>query len=142
MDRLIDFSLSYAGENADDHQLEFYDAAQALIGFERSIALTTHLALNGKIITQAPSLSGARIIVTPPIAGSWEIVAAVIVGSATAAYKLGTAPRDTPLGHLVSSLYDYAIKRTLGFPVSYDETLGVQYDAARRQTDAIGDITP
>jgi hypothetical protein len=141
MAHLIDFSLSYAGETADNHQLDFYDAAQALIGFERSIALTTHLAINGKIITQAPSLKGAKIVVTPPVAGSWEIAAAIL-STGTIMYKLGTAPRDTPLGHLVSSLYDYAVRRTLGFPVNYDETLGAHYESAKRQTELIGEITP
>lgn len=141
MAHLVDFSLSYSGEDADGHALDFYDAAQALIGFERSIALTTHLALNGKIITQAPSLRGARIVVMPPAAGSWEIVASVILGSATAAYMLGTAPRETPLGHLVSSLYDYAVRRTLGFSVNYDQTLGAQYEETRRQSQ-VGEITP
>jgi hypothetical protein len=146
--QLINLSLSYSGETAENHQLDFYDAAQALIGFERSIALTAHLAINGTIITQAPSLKGAKIVVAPPIAGSWEIVATIISASGgtaavgAALYKLGTAPRDTPLGHLISSLYDYAVRRTLGFPVDYNQTLGAQYEASRRQTDEIAAITP
>jgi hypothetical protein len=139
---IVTFSLSYAGEDADNHKLDFYDAAQALIGFERSIALTTHLAINGKIITQAPSLSGARIIAAPPIAGSWEILAAVVAGTATAAYKLGTAPKDTPLGHLVSSLYDYAVRRALGFPVDYSQTLAARYDEANFEARPNDRLTP
>ena len=113
MAHLINLTFSYSGEDAENHQLDFYDTAQALIGFERSLALTTHLVLNGKIITQAPSLRGAKIFVIPPAAGSWEIVAGIFTaGTGTALYKLATAPRDTPLGHFVSSIYEYVIQRT------------------------------
>jgi hypothetical protein len=141
MVHLLNLSLSYTGNDAEEHQLDFYDAAQALIGFERSLALTTHLALNGSIITQAPSLKGAKIFVVPPEAGSWTIAAAIVTGVSTAAYMLGTAPRDTPVGHLVSSLYDYVIRRTLGFPVDYDKSLAAQFAELGRQGADVKEIT-
>jgi|GEM_PF-654181 len=129
----IEFELSYAGNDADNHELDFYDAAEALIGFQRSLALTTHLILNGEIITQAPSLKGAEIMVRPPKTGSWTILAfiswtGIVGGGLGALYKLGTAPRGTPLGNLVSSVYDYLISESLGFHVDYDKTLGQQYE--------------
>ncbi len=120
MKSVIRFRLSYMGDDADNHQIDFYDVSHALIGFQRSLALTTHLVLNGEIITQAPSLKGAKIFATPAKAGSWEIVATVLAGI----YAIGTAPKDTPLGHIVHSVYDYVISQTLGINVDYDKTIG------------------
>jgi hypothetical protein len=62
----VRFSLVFEGEEADTNRLDFYDAADALTGFQRSLALTTHLMLNGEIIVQAPSLRGARIYLDVP----------------------------------------------------------------------------
>lgn len=123
----MEIKLKFDGASADDHQLDFYDAAQAMIGFQRSLALTTHLVVNGKIITQAPALKGAKIFVEPPKAGSFEVLATlVVVGGAL--YKLGTAPKDTPIGHLVFSVYDFAIKRLCGVNVDYEKSISQQVD--------------
>jgi hypothetical protein len=73
----LEIELSYIGAEADEHELDFYDASVALIGFQRSLAITTHLILNGEVITQAPALKGARILALPPEEGSWKIKAAV-----------------------------------------------------------------
>jgi len=132
----IEVKLSYSGGFADKQQIDFYDVGQALIGFQRSLALTTHLILNGEIITQAPSLKGAHIFALPPEKGSWEFKA-TIVAAAAAIYALGTAPRDTPIGHLIWSAYDYAISEALGVHVDYDETLGQQYEKMRKRESAI-----
>jgi hypothetical protein len=128
----VKFSLSFEGNEADDNQLDFYDAADALTGFQRSLALTTHLILNGEIITQAPALKGARILIKSPEQGSWKVVTTVGMIMA-GAHQLGTAPRDTVLGNLVTSAYDYVINETLGFHVDFDSTLGQQYEDLQRQ---------
>lgn len=125
------FTLSFDGNEADNHQLDFYDAAQAMIGFQRSLAITTHLILNGEVITQAPSLKNAQILSTPPQNGSWEIVATII----GAAFALGTASRETPIGHLIHSAYDYVICETLGFHIDYSQTIGQQYERIRVADD-------
>ncbi len=128
----MDVLLKYEGKLADDHELDFYDAARALAGFQRSLALTTHLVLNGEIITQAPSLKNARIIVTTPQPWSWEVIASIIGG----AWVLGTATKDSPLGHLLYSVYDYVVSQALGFPVDYNKSLYQQYkqELKRRQS--------
>lgn len=123
MSAIANFTLSFEGGLAEDSRLDFYDLAQAIEGFQRSLALTTHLALNGEIITQAPSLKGANIIVHPAEIGSWKMTATILTGL----YFATTAPADTPLGHFVGSLYDYAVSQTLGFHVDYEETLWKQY---------------
>jgi hypothetical protein len=118
------FTLSYSGENSDARQIDFYDVAYALVGFQRSLALTTHLVLNGEIITQAPSLKGAQVLAQPPDAGSWKITAVIMTGL----WTIGTAPKDSPVGNLVSSVYDYVISESLGFHVDYGKTLGQQIE--------------
>lgn len=66
----LSFTLSYSGDQADDHEIDFYDVAQALVGFQRTIALTAHLVINGEVITQATALKGVRITAVPPEEGS------------------------------------------------------------------------
>jgi len=122
-----EFRLTYSGETADEGVLEFYDASVSLVGFHRSLALTTHLVLNNEIITQAPALKGAQLLVKAPAKGSWEITTVLIL-IASGVYKLGTLKSDTPIGHLISSAYDYVISETLGFRVDYNKTLGQQVE--------------
>lgn len=131
---MINFTLSFDGNNADNHEIDFYDVAQAMIGFQRSLAITTHLVLNGEIITQAPSLKNAKILALPPREGSWEIAAAIVGGL----FVLGTASRrDTAVGHLIHSVYDYIVSETLGFHVNYEESLGQQYERLRHNEDLV-----
>lgn len=128
----IQFELSYTGSSSDAHEIDFYDVSQALIGFQRSLAITTHLVLNDTVITQAPSLKGAQIYALPAEEGSWKIKAGIfIIGTGTAGYHLTTAPNNTPLGHLVYSAYDYVISQSLGFNVDYDKTLGQLYEESK-----------
>ena len=129
----VKFTLSFEGATSDQHLIDLYDVSQALIGFQRSLALTSHLVINDEIITQAPSLKGANILSLPPKEGSWEIVGLVITGVAAAGYKLGTAPKDTPLGHLIFSLYDYVIQESLGIHVDYDKSIGQLYEDNKNQ---------
>jgi hypothetical protein len=119
MDASINFSLSFEGSESDEHRIDFYDVSQALIGFQRSLALTSHLVINGQIITQSPSLKGARIYVKPPEDGSWKVTAVVLAGT----YAVATAPMDTPLGHVIHSAYDYVVSESLGYHVDYDKSL-------------------
>ncbi|MET4689185.1 hypothetical protein [Sinorhizobium fredii] len=136
----LKFALSFEGNDADEHVLDFYDAADALTGFQRSLALTTHLVLHGEIITQAPALRGARILIKSPEAGSWKVITVVTL-LASGAHTLGTAPRDTVLGHLVASTYDYLVNETLGFHVDFDSTLGKQYDELNQRGRIAPQIT-
>jgi hypothetical protein len=138
---IANISLSYSGLLADRSEIDFYDVSQALVGFQRSLALTTHLILNDEIIVQAPSLKGAQILAFPTEQGSWKFAAAIITAG-TIAYQLGTAPRDTPLGHLVSSAYDYVISESLGFHVDYTKTIGQQYEEMQKAKKITPDTPP
>jgi hypothetical protein len=128
----ITFEFKFEGNDSDEHRIDFYDVNQALIGFQRSLALTTHLVLNGKIITQAPSLKGARIYALPSEESSWKMTAAISL-ALTGIYHLGTTPHDTPVGHIIFSMYDYVISESLGFHVDYDKSLGELYEEAKEK---------
>jgi hypothetical protein len=132
----LDITLTFSGKLADANEIDLYDLAQALVGFQRSLALTTHLVLNDEIITQVHALTGAQIIALPPSEGSWKQTARIAV-IAGALYHAGTAPKDTPLGHIISSAYDYVISSTLGFHVDYEKSLGQQYEELKKKIDEI-----
>lgn len=136
----VRFSFSFSGGAADEHALDLYDAAQALLGFQRSLALTTHLVLNGTVITKTPFLKGAKIYGLPPEAGSWRVQAMIVIG-ATGLYNLGTAQSNSPLGHIMYSLYDYVISESLGVHVDYNKSLGVLYEEAQKKKLAIKPVT-
>ena len=122
----LSLSLVFKGDVSDNGMIDFYDASKALSGFERVISLTTHLVLNNEVIVQSPSLRGATIYSTPPTEGSWKSSIAVVLGSSI--LTAGVAPRDSAVGHILVSAYDYVISESLGFHVDFDSTLGQQYE--------------
>lgn len=126
-DDVLNLTISYTGGLASTHRVDFYDIAQALLGFQRSIALTTHLVLNNEIITQAPYLKGATIHALPPIDGSWKLNAIVVFSGI---YGLGTLQNNSPLGHLIFSLYDHVVSESLGVHVDLNKSLGALYREA------------
>lgn len=127
---VIEFDFTFEGNNSDGHRIDFYDVNQALLGFQRSLALTTHLVLNGKIITQAPALKGAKIYALPAEESSWKMTAVVV---ATGLYQLGTLPRDTLIGNVIYSMYDYVVMESLGVHVDYNKSLGQLYEEAKKK---------
>ena len=127
----IEFAIGFYGSDADQHAINFYDAAQALVGFQRSLALVTHFVINNEIITHATALEGAEIYSTPPEGGSWKTTAIVV----TALWTIGTAPKDSQVGHVISSVYDYVVSETLGVHVDYDESLGQTLEKHRAQKE-------
>lgn len=117
---IAEFRLSFEGSIANQSLLNGYDAAVALRGFERSLALTTHAVLNGNIIVQAPALKGAVILLSPPQRGSWEATALVVLGGL---WTLNNVKKDSPIGHLLYSAYDYVIKSATGMTLDYDKPI-------------------
>lgn len=131
---IVGFTLSFSGSLADEQRIEMYDVSQALIGFQRSIALTTHLVLNQEIITHAPALKGAEILALPPTEGSWKINTVVVL---TGLYGLTTLENTSPLGHLVYSLYDYVVSESLGVHVDLNKSLGEIYEEAQKKKQSL-----
>jgi hypothetical protein len=124
----VRFSLSYNGGLADERLIDFYDVAHALVGFQRSLALTTHVLINGTVITQAPSLEGAEIVALPAEDGSWKWIVLVVGGL----FAASQAPQNSLLGHLLTSAYDYVVSETLGFHIDFNKTLGQQYEELKK----------
>lgn len=139
-----ELELSFSGRWADSNAIEFYDVSQAMQGFERVISLTTHLLINGNVITQSPSAKGFRLVALPPEEGSWKLTVALtgMLGSSIVAF--GTAPPDTAFGWLAKSAVEYVIQETLGFTPNFDETLGKQiekYRSAQRGREIHKDLS-
>ena len=132
---MVEFLLSYAGDSAEKHELDFYDVARALIGFQRSLAITTHLILNGQVIVKAPALKNAKIIAMPPEQGSWNIKAKVFIGATLGGILL--APQNTILGHLAYSAYDYIVSESLGVHVDYEKSLGKTYEELKGKHNSL-----
>jgi hypothetical protein len=85
--------------------LDAYDAGLALYGIGRSISIATHYVTTGKLIKQAPSLSGARVLVAPPRAGSFEFATLVDIATSTIASGLAIGVAGNLLTDLVKLLY-------------------------------------
>lgn len=124
--------LSYEGSFADSHLLDFYDFVRAIQGFERSLALTTHLVLNREVITQVTALKGAQILCSPPQAGSFKFPGWIVAASA-ATFALGSLKNDNPLGHIIYSTYEYVVFEATGQKVDYEESLRETYEKAKKQ---------
>lgn len=120
---MLDFVLSYTGGLAEQNEIDFYDAARAMMGFQRSLALVTHLVLNGEIIAQATALKGAQIISSAPEEGSWKVAASVAI----AIFTIGSVGRDSPIGYITTSVFDYVLLNSMGFHVDYNKTFQEQY---------------
>ncbi|MCR9122671.1 MAG: hypothetical protein NXH91_10395 [Phyllobacteriaceae bacterium] len=123
MQQHLTISLSFDGATASNGLIDFYDAQRALHGFQRSLALSAHLARNQEIITQAPSLRNLEIYAFPPEIGSWKFTAVVISGVLGGIHAISTADNETPLGHLIGSIYDYALHQTFGIDLDYEKTI-------------------
>ena len=134
------YTIHFTGARADSHELEFYDAAHALVGFQRSLALVAHLVANGEIITQAPALKNAQIFSLPPEEGGWKTKAAVVFG--TMLGGMAVAPHDLVAGNVATSIYDYVLSESVGVHVDYNKTIGQQIEAARAQYPGTTKLTP
>ncbi len=123
MQEYLRTSIVFDGATAANGIIDFYDVQRALQGFQRTLSLVTHLAINNEIITQSPSLKGAEILAVPPELGSWKFTAVIVSGTLAGGYALGTAGTDTPIGYLVSSLLDYTLNKSFGIELDYEKTI-------------------
>ena len=135
----IEFKFTYH-PRGDSHVLPAYDAAQALYGIARSLSITTHYALNGRVIHQAPSLKNARVLVTPPRAGSFEFIVPIVdlvtsrevVQQVTAGVIVGAGGLA---GKLIYDLTKLIYRRATGQPEK-----NTSDEVARLQREKHGDI--
>lgn len=138
------FDLRYTGGWTSTSSIQYYDVAQALVGFERTISLTAHLLLNGEVITQSPSAKGFQLLALPAQEGSWKWTVGLALTLGQVAHAFGTAPPDTAFGWLTKSAVEYVIQETLGFSPNFEETLGKQisdYRKAHNRTQISKDLS-
>jgi hypothetical protein len=145
MNELVaNLSLEFSGKLAEGNTLDLYDAAQAMLGLHRSLAITTHFILHGEVITQATALKDASILCPAPEAGSW-VSKAVVLGWTTMAasvmYKVSTAPENTSLGHIVMSAYDYVLRSTTGQKLDYEKSIFEMIEEGKRQKMVAPSVT-
>jgi hypothetical protein len=74
----------------------------------RSLAITSHYAINGRVIRQAPSLQGATVLVSPPKAGSFEFLFVVAADPVVHGIGLGV------LANYITDLTKYAYRKISG----------------------------
>lgn len=67
-------SIKFKQTGLPGNSVDFYDGTEALHGFAKSLLLTTHYYLNGKVAFQAPSARGVRILMLPAKKGSFDQV--------------------------------------------------------------------
>lgn len=129
----ISFRVVYNPRDAG-HFLHAYDAAQALYGMARSLAVTTHYAINGRVIRQAPSLQGATILVSPPREGSFEFLFLVLADPIVQGVAGGV------LANYITDITKYAYRKISGLPYSPDtEALQQVLDTHPGDIDALCD---
>jgi hypothetical protein len=75
-----EFRFIYKSEDGSS-SLDAYDASQVLYGISRSLSILTHYAIHRKVIKQAPSLDGAKVLLEPPRRGSFEFIAPILLVS-------------------------------------------------------------
>jgi hypothetical protein len=72
-----EFRFIYESEDGSNN-LDAYDASQALYGISRSLSILTHYVLHRRVIKQAPSLEGAKVLIEPPRPGSFDFIIPII----------------------------------------------------------------
>ena len=89
---MADAEFQFIYESADgSNSLDAYDASQALYGISRSLSILTHYALHRRVIKQAPSLEGAKVLIDPPRPGSFDFVIPIITDPDVRAIAQGFA---------------------------------------------------
>lgn len=133
-----EFVLQYQGLIASSqNSVQFYDFAHALVGFERAISLTTHLLINGEVLTQSPSTKGFQLVAVPFEEGSFasRVLMYIGGGSLSLIMAAGVASPDSAFGWLARSALEYVIEETLGFEPNFDDSLGNQIEQYRLEQD-------
>lgn len=60
MNKIIEFEVSYNGLDTDNHQIDLYDISRAMMGFHRSLAITSQMMLHNKLIQKSTALKKCK----------------------------------------------------------------------------------
>lgn len=119
--------FKYDGGLSSAGQLEIYDAAVALRGISRALALTTHAFVNAEVRSRGERAVGAKIIVHPPTRGSYDQLATVLLDP-------NNLPATLAVGAAGNALWDF-IKVTWSAAVG--ALAEAETPAGRRMQDRI-----
>ncbi|WP_368417287.1 hypothetical protein [Falsiroseomonas sp.] len=100
--------------DSGSNDISAYDASQALYGIARSLSVTTHYVLNGRVIKQAPSLARAKVLVRPPQVGSFEFIAPVVDFFSTPAGQIAGGLTLAVAGNYLTDLTRLLYRRLTG----------------------------
>ena len=121
----FNFEVKFAGGlEAQNSELNLYDLSVALRGIHRSFTIIGNYIATDQIITRVPDAKGINILSYPAEEGSFLVRLAIVFTIAGVFLeKAVTQPRDTVLGNLTWSCYEYVIHKATGLKVSYDTTI-------------------
>ncbi|KZK86333.1 hypothetical protein PsAD46_02719 [Pseudovibrio sp. Ad46] len=68
---MFSIKVRYEGGDADEHRLDLYDGTTSIQGIAQSMQIATHAFVNGKLITKAPAIKGAKLYLKPSRQGSF-----------------------------------------------------------------------
>lgn len=106
----VQMHFKYDGGLASSGSLEIYDAAVALRGISRALAITTHAFVNnGEIRSRAERANGARILLHPPVRGSFDQLVTILLDPATVAGTIGISVASNALWDFIKVTWSKAV---------------------------------
>jgi len=101
--------ISYEGGLADENALPGYDGVTSIDGITRAIHIATHAYMNAEVVTRAPALKNASIILKPARQGSFIFDLIVLM-------EANPATTSALVGLSAAPFYDF-LKRLLAEPL-------------------------
>lgn len=113
---IVPFRIKFQRGDAEDNRLDFYDGASSLFGFAKSLQISTHYLVNGRVTFHAPAVKGVRPYMLPSRRGSFEQIVQMILDHPTASIVFAKEGYNaTKLGAKV--IYDFTkhiFSKTIG----------------------------
>lgn len=108
------------GSEAKHHQVNLYDLSVSLRGIHRTFTIIGNFIQTDEIITRVPDAKGISILTQPIEKGS--IALSISIAFSAAIYAMSQS-KESVLGHLTWSCYDYLVKKATGKHVDPDKSL-------------------
>ena len=96
--------MRYEGGDADENRLDLYDGTASIQGVAQAMQIATHAFVNGKLITKAPALKGAKLYLKPSKPGSFLVDIGVFI---TANPEITLASGGIFAAYTANPFYDF-----------------------------------
>jgi len=123
---MFSIKVRYEGGDADEHRLDLYDGTASIHGVAQAMQIATHAFVNGKLITKAPALKGAKLYLKPSKSGSFLVDILVLV---TENPEIALATGGIFSAYTANPFYDFlkmVFGKATGLPDSEPETPAVR----------------